>query len=226
ARRLTKEAQKFDVRVFLFGKLTDLRGDARKNAQRWKASKGFFSTILTDEDWAKALPQMEFADVVIDALFGTGLRGPVTGLPAKAIEDLNKASGNATSATLALIIAVDTPSGLLSDGEPSEGPVVRAHESVTFTAPKVGQLISLDAPACGQLHVKWIGSPSALIEKTCRGTLRWAGPDEFASLPLVRAADSHKGTFGHVLIVGGSPGKSGAAVLAGYASLCSGAGLT
>src|SRR5215470_17019990 len=104
ARRLTKEAQKFEVRVFLFGKLTDLAGDARKNAQRWKTSKGFLSMILTTGDWAKARPQMEAADVVIDALFGTGLRGPVAGLPAKAIEDLNRVSGNATLPNPALIL--------------------------------------------------------------------------------------------------------------------------
>ena len=226
ARKLAKEVSRFDVRVFLFGNLKDLRGDARKNAQRWKTSKGSLSSILTEKDWAKARAQMETADLVVDALFGTGLRGPVTGLPALAIEDLNKISGNATLPTPALILAVDTPSGLLSDGEPSEGAVVRAHETITFTAPKVGQLISRDAPACGQLHVKWIGSPSRLIEETGKGSLRWAGSNEFASLPMVRAADSHKGNFGHVLIIGGSTGKSGAAVLAGYASLCSGAGLT
>ncbi len=97
---------------------------------------------------------------------------------------------------------------------------------MTFTAPKIGQLVSHDAARCGQLHVKWIGSPASLVEETGKGTLRWAGPDEFASLPLVRPADSHKGNFGHVLIFGGSTGKSGAAILAGYASLCSGAGLT
>src|SRR5204863_8575037 len=68
--------------------------------------------------------------------------------------------------------------------------------------------------------------PASLVEETGKGTLRWSGPEEFAQLPLVRAADSHKGSFGHILVVGGSTGKSGAAILAGYASLCTGAGLT
>jgi hydroxyethylthiazole kinase-like uncharacterized protein yjeF len=71
-----------------------------------------------------------------------------------------------------------------------------------------------------------IGSPAKLIEETGKGAVRWAGPDEFSGMPLVRAADSHKGTFGHAVIVAGSRGKSGAAVLAGYACLRAGAGLT
>src|SRR5262249_18803338 len=151
--------------------------------------KGHVAPIVTEKDWLKVRPELETADVVVDALFGTGLRGPITGLPALAITDLNKTSGVATLPTPALILAVDTPSGLLSDGEYSEGPIVRAHETVTFTAPKIGQLISGNASASGKLHVRWIGSPSKLIEETGKGALRWAGPDEFAAIPLVRAAD-------------------------------------
>jgi NAD(P)H-hydrate epimerase len=70
-----------------------------------------------------------------------------------------------------------------------------------------------------------IGSPDALVEEVGQGTLRWAGPEEFAGLPLVRSAKSHKGTFGHVLLVAGSLGKSGAAILSGRAALRGGAGL-
>jgi len=226
ARGVTKDVHNIEVRVFLFGKVNELRGDALKNAQRWKKSGGSLSTISSKNDWDKARPQVAVADVVVDALFGTGLRGPVTGLAAQAIDDLNRLSNNATRPTPAFILAVDTPSGLPSDGEFAAGPVVRAHETITFTAPKIGQLVSHASPCCGQLHVKWIGSPASLVEETGKGALRWSGPEEFAQLPLVRAADSHKGSFGHILVVGGSTGKAGAAILAGYASLCSGAGLT
>jgi len=226
AHLLTKNSQNVDAKVFLFGKMNELRGDALRNARRWKKSGGFLSTILTKTEWDKARPQLATADVVVDALFGTGLRGPVTGLAAQAIQDLNQVSGNAMLPMPAFILAVDTPSGLPSDEEPAVGPVLRAHKTITFTAPKIGQLISPNAPCCGELTVQHIGTPLSLIEETGKNALRWAGPDEFVSLPLIRAADSHKGTFGHVLVVGGSTGKSGAAVLAGYASLCSGAGLT
>ncbi len=108
ARSVTKDVHNSEVRVFLFGKLNELRGDALKNAQRWKKSSGVLSTVSTKAEWDKVRPQMASADVVIDALFGTGLRGPVTGLPAQAIEDLNRLSGNATSPSPALILAVDT----------------------------------------------------------------------------------------------------------------------
>src|SRR5262249_35250452 len=164
------------------------------------------------------------ADVVVDAMLGTGLRGAATGFVANAIESLNDWSRNATGA-VPLIVAVDTPSGLPSDGEKAEGPVVRAHATVTFTAPKIGQLVSANADCCGTLVVRAIGSPSELIEGLGKSGLRWAGPGEFAKLPLVRRADSHKGLYGHVLVVAGSPGKSGAAVLTGAGAIKAGAGL-
>src|SRR2546430_16694447 len=80
----------------------------------------------------------------------------------------------------------------------------RAHRTVTFTAPKVSQLLSGDADAVGALDVCAIGSPFDLIEEIGQGKLRWAGPDEFAQLPLVRAVRAHKGNFGHVLLIAGS----------------------
>jgi NAD(P)H-hydrate epimerase len=100
-----------------------------------------------------------------------------------------------------------------------------AHRTVSFTAPKVGQLISPAANACGALEVVRIGSPAELAEEVGKGTLRCVAPDEFVSLPLVRGADRHKGKFGHVLLVAGSAGKSGAAALSGLGALRAGSGL-
>jgi NAD(P)H-hydrate epimerase len=103
--------------------------------------------------------------------------------------------------------------------------VVHAHKTVTFTAPKPGQLISRDSAAVGMLEVADIGSPASLVEEIGKSSLRWVEPLEFARLPLVRTVDSHKGLYGHALVVAGSLGKSGAAVMAGYAALRAGAGL-
>lgn len=226
ARILQGQQINLEIRVYLFGSPQDLRGDAGENYKSWREISGT-TQVVNDEDAFRAhWPEIEKSEIIVDALLGTGLSGPAKGLFAKAIESLNQLSRNATAPRPEFIVAVDTPSGLPSDGQTAGGPLLRVHTTITFTAPKIGQLISPDAPCCGELLVRHIGSPLPLIEETGKGTLRWAGPDEFASLPLVRAADSHKGTFGHVLIVGGSIGKSGAAVLAGYASLCSGAGLT
>jgi len=224
AARLLKVLRGANVRVYLFAKRDDLRGDASTNCQRWLEASGEIVEITDEPAWQNAWPNVSKSNVIVDALLGTGLRGPATGLIARIIECLNQHSNNATLARPALILAVDTPSGLPSDGQPAEGPVVRAHITVTFTAPKIGQLVSRDAVCCGQLLVHSIGSPDSLIEETGQGAIRCAAPDEFAGLPLVRSVDSHKGTFGHVLVIAGSLGKSGAAILAGQAALRAGAG--
>lgn len=223
ARHLHEEAER--VHVYLFAKPDELKGDAAKNFERWRELGGGVTILQAEADWQKAWIEISGADVIIDALLGTGMRGVATGLLGWAIEDVNRLSRNATAARPGWIVAVDTPSGLPSDGEAAEGPVIQAHWTVTFTAPKIGQLISPSAGSCGRLIVREIGSPAALIEEVGKGSMRWAGPDEFAGLPLLRAAEAHKGSYGHVLVVGGSVGKSGAAVMAGFAGMRAGAGL-
>ena len=226
ARRLVEDnLGRFKPIVFLFGPSNELRGDAAENLSRWLKCSGEIIEVKDSASLESAWPKIASAYAVVDALLGTGLRGPATGVIAEAIARLNKLSKNATLARPAFILAVDTPSGLPSDGQSAEGPVLFAHQTVTFTAPKMGQLLSNQAGCCGQLEVRQIGSPAALVEEIGQGSARWADPDEFASLPLIRAADSHKGTYGHVLVLAGSVGKSGAAILAGRAALRAGAGL-
>jgi ADP-dependent NAD(P)H-hydrate dehydratase / NAD(P)H-hydrate epimerase len=213
------------VNVYLFADPRELHGDAATNLQRWTATGNSVISITNEGVWQTAWPEISNANVILDAIFGTGFRGAVTGVIAKAISDVNRHAKNVTAAWPTLILAVDTPSGLPSDGQPAEGPVVYAHKTVTFTAPKPGQLISRDSSAVGVLAVADIGSPASLIEEIGKSSLRWVEPHEFAQLPLVRTVDSHKGLYGHVLVVAGSLGKSGAAVMAGYAALRAGAGL-
>jgi hydroxyethylthiazole kinase-like uncharacterized protein yjeF len=86
-------------------------------------------------------------------------------------------------------------------------------------------LFSRQASSCGKLIVRGIGTPEALVEEVGKEKLRWAGPEEFAGMPLIRKEDGHKGKYGHVLVVAGSVGKSGAAVMAASTALASGAGL-
>jgi len=223
--RYLKE-MKVSTRVLLFGKPEEIHGDAAVNLRRWVDSGDKVEIIAAETDWECIWPEVSSSNVLVDALLGTGLRGAAFGTIARAISDINKFSRMATAPSPALILAVDTPSGLSSDGEAPAGPVLYAHRTVTFTAPKIGQLLSEKAEACGALEIVSIGSPAALVEHTGKSLLRCSGPDEFASLALVRAASSHKGSFGHDLLVAGSLGKSGAAILAGYASLRTGAGLT
>jgi NAD(P)H-hydrate epimerase len=223
ARHLT--AAGIEPKVYFLGEPAKLTGDASENFKRWRNAGGKVNVVDSESEWNKASGTIASSDVIVDALLGTGLRGAVTGITGKAITAVNEFSKNATAARPNLIISVDMPSGLPSDGEAAEGPVLRAHQTVTFTAPKIGQLISADAACTGALEVRQIGSPAELIEELGKSQLRWASAEEFAKLPLVRAADSNKGTFGHVLLVAGALGKSGAAALAGRMAVRAGAGL-
>jgi len=212
-------------RVCLFGNPKELHGDAGANLARYLETGATIIAIEDEAAWQRAWPAIADSEVIVDALLGTGLRGAASGVIARAISDINRLSRNATLPRPALILSVDTPSGLPADGDARAGPILFAHRTVTFTAPKVGQLISQNAEACGALEVVRIGSPADLIEELGKGALRWLGPDEFVYLPLVRGADGHKGKFGHVLLVAGSAGKSGAAALSGLGALRAGAGL-
>src|SRR5438067_12897957 len=224
ARHLRQEVR--NTVVILFGSPSDVRGDAALNFQRWKDDSGEHFAIENEAAWTNVLPILAApTDVILDAMLGTGLRGAATGYIAKAIDHLNMWSQNATSPIAPLIISVDMPSGMLSDGQTAEGSVLRAHHTVTFTAPKIGQLLSSDAACCGGLNVRAIGTPPSMTDELGKGKIRCSAPDEFATLPLIRPADSHKGLYGHVLVVAGSAGKSRAAVLAGTGPLKAGAGL-
>ncbi|HEY6946329.1 MAG TPA: NAD(P)H-hydrate dehydratase [Candidatus Acidoferrum sp.] len=212
-------------KVCIFAELNTVRRDAAENLERLKKSGARIQEITSVGQWSTAIGEVAKSRVIIDALFGTGLKGKIEGFLASVIEDVNKISRDATSLRPEAVVALDTPSGLPSDGEPTEGPVIRAHATVTFTAPKIGQLISRYSACCGKLHVREIGSPRELIEELGKEKVYWIEPYEFRELPLVRQADSHKGKFGHVLVIAGSLGKSGAAVLAGRGALRAGAGL-
>jgi ADP-dependent NAD(P)H-hydrate dehydratase / NAD(P)H-hydrate epimerase len=211
--------------VYLFAEPKTIRGDAAENLARLKKSGARIQEITLSAQWEQFRGEIAKSRLIVDALLGTGLRGKVEGLLDSVIADVNKISGDATSLHPEAVVAVDTPSGLPSDGESSQGPVIRAHATVTFTAPKIGQLISRDSACCGKLHVRDIGSPRELIEELGKGKIRWIEPREFQDLPLVRQADAHKGTYGHALVIAGSLGKSGAAILAGRGALRSGPGL-
>jgi NAD(P)H-hydrate epimerase len=155
------------------------------------------------------------AEIVVDALLGTGGRGPATGAVASAIEAINTAGRP--------VCALDLPSGLPSDGEPAGGPVVRARMTVTFGLPKLGLVLPSGMSHAGRIEIADLGIPRAwLAEGIPAGLLE--ADDARAALPL-RVADAHKGTYGHLLVVAGSLGKTGAAALACHGALRAGTGL-
>src|ERR1700722_16987041 len=154
-----------EPQVYFFGDPAKLAGDARENFQRWRRTGGALNVVDSENEWQKVKGTIGSSDVIVDALLGTGLRGAVTGLTAKAISAVNEFSKNATAARPRLIIAVDMPSGLPSDGETAERPLLRANRTVTFTAPKIGQLTSADTSCTGTLVVRQIGSPAELLKQ-------------------------------------------------------------
>ena len=213
ARKLRERGKQ--VSVLLLADPGELKGDAaamfkRLSLQPVLARNG-------EELRSVAAQQMYQADVLIDGILGTGFRPPVKGFYADAIEAFAKADRP--------IVAIDIPSGLDSDQmtphAAAPGPVVPAHATVTFTAPKPAHLFS--SAVRGPIMAAPIGSPEEAIEsKLGLEVPTWR---EMASLLLPRDPESHKGSFGHVLVVGGSLGKAGAAVMAGMAALRAGAGL-
>lgn len=155
-------------------------------------------------------------DLIVDALFGTGFHGPARGTAAALIEAANR-SGTA-------ILAVDVPSGIDSTTGGAEPPVVQAAATVTMGLPKLGLVQYPAAAHAGRLFVADIGLPEAVLtEALIRAELiRAAWVDRV--FPR-RAGDGHKGTYGHVFVVAGARGFTGAAVLAARGAIRAGAGL-
>jgi len=206
--------------VILCAEPEGIHGDAAENLKRWQSFPGELRVITSETAWERAAVTFSGGEIIVDALLGTGTRGPVTGLFAHVIHDVN-----ARRAPRSIVFAVDIPSGLMADTGERPGETIVADYTITFTAPKVGMLMQ-DAPACvGNLIVRGIGSPAELIEEAGKGELRWLEAREFEAFARLRKAAGNKGDYGHALIVAGSVGKTGAAVLASWAALRAGAGL-
>ncbi len=196
-----------------------LAGDAAVNLRRWREKRGDLAVILGEEDWGRARATVSAAEIVVDALLGTGVRGPVEGLLRTVIRDVN------TLCAGAAVVAVDMPSGLSSDEHSSPGPVIQADYTLALAAPKLGEVLPPNRNFVGQLTVVDIGIPVELIEANAALKVHCLGPDEFQSISLRRDPSANKGTFGHALLAAGSRGKTGAAVLAATGALRVGAGL-
>jgi ADP-dependent NAD(P)H-hydrate dehydratase / NAD(P)H-hydrate epimerase len=208
------------VSAWLVGRSDDVRGDAWVNLEALRRA-GEPVTEAPERGEAafdRLRAELTEADVIVDAVLGTGVRGAATGAIAAAIEAIN-AAGIAGRP----VCALDLPSGLPSDGEASTGPVVRARVTVTFGLPKLGLILPAGAAHAGRVEIADIGVPRAWLEEGIPTALLEAA-DVRASLPL-RPAEAHKGSYGHLLVVAGSVGRTGAAVLACLGALRAGTGL-
>ncbi len=204
--------------VILFADPAGLKGDALAN---WEIVQTLEIPVHISKAGAAArrlLDKVSIPDVVVDALFGTGLSKPLGREYRPIIDWINRVSSKT------LVVSVDIPSGLFADSARVRGPAVRAHVTVTFTAMKLAQVVPPASEYAGKVIVVPIGSPRSLLQNPEYKTELVDAGQVRESLPRRHPA-SHKGSYGHLFALAGSRGKSGAALMTGLAALRSGAGL-
>ena len=205
------------VEVWLAVRPEEVRGDAARMLAAWRRARGAVRALAAPADVEALARRLARAAAVVDALFGTGLNAPVAGVAAAVIAAINACG--------APVLAVDIASGLSADTGAPLGAAVRATVTATFGYPKVGQLMYPGVEHTGLLAVVDIGIPREALATVAPGTVLLESEEVGAHLPP-RRRDAHKGDFGHVLVIAGSRGKTGAGLLAAQAAARSGAGLT
>lgn len=211
ARRLHGQGKK--VQVILLADPSELRGDAA--LMLGKLPVPAIAVRSSAELKSDRLQLSLRADLYLDAILGTGFKPPVSGLYAEAIAIMNSAQ--------APVIAVDIPSGADADAmQKQSGTIARANAIVTFTAPRPAHVFSL--LTSGPTLVAGIGSPEEAIVSALQFNVITAL--DVAPLIAPRPVESNKGSYGHVLVVGGSFGKAGSVAMAGMSALRVGAGLS
>ena len=211
ARKLHESGK--EVSITLLASSSELKGDA---AEMFAKLPVLAVPVSANKDLKRGPASEVFeADILIDAILGTGFRPPISGLYAEAIALLN--------ASAATVVSVDIPSGADADvmGE-QMGAVSRSDAIVTFTAPRPAHVFGL--LTTGPIVVSPIGSPDEAITSSLN--LNVITPRDFALVIGPRPPTANKGNYGHVLVLGGSLGKAGAPAMAGIAALRVGAGLS
>ena len=206
----------YNVRTYLMAEPDKFAGDALTNLQIAHNMRLPMEYILSAEQLDIHKKDIAASDLLVDAIFGTGLKGAVRGLAASVIEFLNS--------TGVPVIAIDLPSGLEAGKGRIEGSCVRATVTVTMALPKRGLLLYPGAGFVGELQVVDIGVPPEVVESQNIPVDLIQAPDAAKLLPA-RPRDAHKGTFGRVLVLAGSVGFTGAAAMASESALRVGAGL-
>jgi ADP-dependent NAD(P)H-hydrate dehydratase / NAD(P)H-hydrate epimerase len=224
-----------NVTAILFGKIADTKDDARTNfealaslAQDSSAAKGMVRLIecASDDDCQRSIIEKlnESPDVIVDALFGTGLTRPLQGVHAEAVRRVNAFRDLSNSDTL--VVSIDVPSGCNADSPEPIGDAIHADITVTMTAPKIANVLPPTSNYNGRLIVADIGSPAELIAEARTDLFLTEEADARHWLIETRyTPESYKNTHGHAVIVAGSRGFTGAAALCANAAMRAGAGL-
>lgn len=202
--------------VLLLAAKAAIKGDAALNLRLAEKAGVEVAEVETLQEWKSRRGAVIRASIIVDAIFGTGLTKPAEGLPAAAIGDINKARG--------FKLAVDIPSGLSADTFKVIGPAVKADLTVTLAAPKVALVFPPAEEFVGELVIADIGIPPCLLDDRSLA-LQMVERADVARVFRKRPRDTHKGSYGHLLVLAGSVGKTGASVLASKAAYRTGAGL-
>ncbi|HEX8179494.1 MAG TPA: NAD(P)H-hydrate dehydratase [Pyrinomonadaceae bacterium] len=227
------------VEGILFGRVADTRDDARTNFEATRQLAGAQSDdaetlarlswreCADEAGWSAQAASLGAYDIIVDALFGTGLTRPLAELFRRVVLDLTHLCEQCEPADVRpLVVSLDLPSGLDADSAALIGDAVAADLTVTFTAPKPANVLPPAAHRNGQLVIADIGSPAVLLDETGAQLFLVEADDARAWLKRTRyAPDSYKNTHGHALVVAGSRHMTGAPVLACEAALRAGAGL-
>jgi NAD(P)H-hydrate epimerase len=200
------------VELYLFGTTGDIKGDALTNYKQVAELNLPVVELLSEE----SIPDMAGKDMLIDAIFGTGIEGDIRGIIASCIERMNSSG--------VPILAVDAPSGLNCDTGEISSPCVNAAATATMALPKIGQFLYPGRGHVGKLIIVDIGVPQDLIEQADVSTFLIDEEYVRATLPR-RELTAHKGACGKLFILAGSRGYTGAACMAAESSIRSGVGL-
>ncbi|OGF67434.1 MAG: hypothetical protein A2Y62_18210 [Candidatus Fischerbacteria bacterium RBG_13_37_8] len=214
ARHLIRKGVNVDV--ILIGHHEQLKGDALTNYNMLRVYTNRIHEVRDRAEFDLFLEMLEKADVIIDALFGTGLTNPLSGLFAEIVETMNQQEG--------IIISIDIPSGLSSDTNKIIGPSINADITITLAAPKLCHIFPPAELFCGELFVEDIGIQDSVIIQA-NPSLKLITDEDIIPLLIPRMPDTHKSHYGEMLVVAGSSGKLGAAWMTGQSALRSGAGL-
>ena len=206
-----------DATVFLLGSVSEVQGDARVNLEVLGRLGVTVIEITSAQEWELHFTEIAECDVVVDAILGTGFRGRLTGLFETVVADVNELG--------VPVVAIDLPTGLSADSAELPGEAIDATMTVTLAAPKIPLVFPPADTRAGDLVIADIGIPGPLLDDLDGPHLELLTRERMRGILPARAAESHKGDFGRVLIVAGSIGKTGAAHLAALGALRSGAGL-
>ncbi len=205
------------VSVFLVGRVADVRGDARTNLEILGRLGLAVVEIADSQAWELHFSEVRDCSLIVDAIFGTGLNAPVSGLIESVIADVN-ASG-------ITVVSIDLPSGLSADKADPIGESIEANTTITLGAPKLPLVLPPGERRSGDIVIADIGIPAEILQSLDGPRVELLTRSAMREIVTPRAPESHKGDFGRVLIVAGSRGKTGAAHLAAVGALRSGAGL-